>query len=358
MKPLQYAVIGAGNGGKLLASLIASKGHPVALMDRDPAVVREIQSWGGSIQVVGRVECQGQIPLVTTDLARAVSGAEIIMVVTTADSHYDLACQMAEYVEDGQVIVLNPGQTGGLMEFYNTLRSRSGKEIVVGTVQDLIYGCRMKEPGVVNCIAAKKVMDFITYPVGETDRVAQLLAGIFPQLRPAKSILAIDFDNMSAMIHPAPTLVNAGRTECGEIFSYYAEGITPSVARLLEAMDAERVAVGAAYGVKVTSLMEWQAAAYDVTGENLYQVFQNNPYYRAAKSEKTIDNRYVTEDVPCGLVPLCEYGRAAGVPTPAMDAVISLANAMMGKDYRASGRTLEKLGLAGRSVDEIREKLG
>lgn len=358
MKSLQYAVIGAGNGGKLLASLIASKGHSVALMDRDPAVIREIQSWGGSIQVVGRVECQGQIPLVTTDLARAVSGAEIIMVVTTADSHYDLACQMAEYVEDGQVIVLNPGQTGGLMEFYNTLRSRSGKEIVVGTVQDLIYGCRVKEPGVVNCIAAKKVMDFITYPVGETDRVAQLLADIFPQLRPAKSILAIDFDNMSAMIHPAPTLVNAGRTECGQVFTYYAEGITPSVARLLEAMDAERVAVGAAYGVKVTSLMEWQAAAYDVTGENLYQVFQNNPYYRAAKSEKTIDNRYVTEDVPCGLVPLCEYGRAAGVPTPAMDAVISLANAMMGKDYRASGRTLEKLGLVDCSVEEIREKLG
>lgn len=358
MKPLRYAVIGAGNGGKLLAALIASKGHPVTLMDRDPAVVQEIRDWDGNIQVVGRVECQAQISLVTTDLAQAISGAEVIMVVTTADCHYDLACQMAGYVEEGQTIILNPGQTGGLMEFYNTLYTQTGKKVVVGTVQDLIYGCRVKEPGVINCIAAKKVMDFITYPVDRTESVAELLSDIFPQLRPAKSILAIDFDNMSAMIHPAPTLVNAGRTECGEVFTYYAEGITPSVARLLEAMDRERVAVGAAYGVKVTSLMEWQAAAYDVTGENLYQVFQNNPYYRAAKSEKTIDNRYVTEDVPCGLVPLCEYGRAAGVPTPAMDAVISLANAMMGKDYRASGRTLEKLGLAGCTVERIQKLLG
>lgn len=353
-----YAVIGAGNGGKLLASLIASKGHPVKLMDKNPDVIAEIRSWDNTIEVIGRVECKAKVPTVTTDLAEAVSDAEIVMVVTTADAHYDLACAMAPYIKDGQVFILNPGQTGGLMEFYSTLTSRSGKNIVVGTVQDLIYGCRMKEPGVMNCSAAKKVMDFITYPVAETPRVMELIGDIFPQLRPAKSILAIDFDNMSSMIHPAPTLVNAGRTECGEAYVYYGEGITPSVARLLEAMDAERIAVGAAYGVEVTSLAQWQAAAYDVHGEDLYHVFQNNPFYRGVKADTTINNRFVTEDVPCGLVPLCEYGKAAGVPTPTMDAVVSLANAMMGADYRVSGRTLEKLGLAGLSVEEIRAKLG
>lgn len=354
---MKYAVIGAGNGGKLLAALIASKGHEVALMDKNPAVIDEIVSWDRKLQVIGRIECSAQIPVVTTDLGTTVSDADVVMVVTTSDCHYDLACDMAQFVKDGQVFILNPGQTGGLMEFYSTLKDRSGKDIVVGTVQDLIYGSRMKEPGVVNCAAAKKIMDFITYPVSETQRIMELVADIFPMLRPAASILAIDFDNMSAMIHPAPTLVNAGRTECGEAYTYYAEGITPSVARLLESMDAERIAVGAAYGVKVTSLAEWQAAAYDVTGENLYEVFQNNPFYRPVKAELTINNRYVTEDVPSGLVPLCEYGRVAGVPTPTMDAIISLANAMMGKDYRVSGRTLEKLGLAGMTVEEICAKL-
>ena len=357
MQEMNYAVIGAGNGGKLLATLIASKGHPVALTDKNPAVIAEIDSWDRTIEVVGRITCRATIPVVTTDLLTAVEDADVVLVATTADCHDDLAYDLAPMVHNGQIFILNPGQTGGLLAFYNALRDRSGKRIVVGTVQDLIYGCRVKEPGVVNCSAAKKVMDFIACPVPETPRLMELLKDIFPQLRHAKNILAIDFDNMSAMIHPAPTLLNAGRTECGESYTYYAEGITPSVARLLEAMDAERIAVGSAYGVEVTSLAQWQKTAYDVEGEDLYHVFQNNPYYRPVKSDLTIDNRYVTEDVPCGLVPLCEYGRAAGIPTPAMDAVISLACAMLGRDFRATGRTLAKLGLEGLSVDAICEKL-
>lgn len=353
----KYAVIGAGNGGKLTASLLASKGYEVALMDKNPDVIAAINSWDNTIEVIGKVECKSKIPMVTTDLAAAVKGAEIIFVVTTADQHYNLSCDLGACIEAGQIVVLTPGQTGGLLEVSSTLKEKSGLDITVASMQDLVYGARLKEPGVVNCSAAKKVMDFIAYPVSETENLMALLADVFPMLRKAAGILNLDFDNMSSMIHPAPTLLNAARTENGQIYRYYGEGITPAVAAFMEKLDAERIAVGAAYGIEVTSLAQWQLNAYDVTGGSLYEVFQNNPFYQAINAADTIRNRFVTEDVPCGLVPITAYARAAGVPTPAMDAMITIACAMLGEDYRTSGRTLEKLGLAGLSVEEICARL-
>jgi opine dehydrogenase len=58
--------------------------------------------------------------------------------------------------------------------------------------------------------------------------------------------------------------------------------------------------------------------------------------------------------VPCGLVAISGLGRAAGVATPVIDGLIALTSAMLRRDFRSEGRTLERLGLAGKSVTEIR----
>jgi len=63
-----------------------------------------------------------------------------------------------------------------------------------------------------------------------------------------------------------------------------------------------------------------------------------------------LDYRFLNEDIPYGLVPLCELGRLAGVATPTMDHVIQLACVATGKDYRAQGLTLDRLGLGGRDA--------
>jgi opine dehydrogenase len=184
--------------------------------------------------------------------------------------------------------------------------------------------------------------------------VAALLNVAFPQYRPVANVLVTGLTNGNAMMHPAPTLLNAGRIESQSSFEYYSEGITPSIARVVEAIDSERLAVAKALDVRVPSMEEWYTACYGVTGEDLYSQVQQVKAYEGIKGPTTLNTRYLFEDIPTGLVPLSLLGQAMGVATPAMEAVVTLGNALLRRDFWREGRSLEKLGLAGKGPEEIR----
>ncbi len=50
--------------------------------------------------------------------------------------------------------------------------------------------------------------------------------------------------------------------------------------------------------------------------------------------------------MPYGLVPLSGLGGLAGVATPVIDAMIEICSALMERDFRTEGLTLERAGLA------------
>jgi opine dehydrogenase len=54
-----------------------------------------------------------------------------------------------------------------------------------------------------------------------------------------------------------------------------------------------------------------------------------------------------------GLVPMSEIAKIVGIATPFMDCAILLASEILGQDYRATGRNLRTMGLAGMSKDKI-----
>lgn len=348
-----FAVIGAGNGGQAMAAHLSLLGHSVRLQDTDKDKIQKLQEVG-VITAEGKVEGIAEIEKITSDLKEAVQGADAIMVTTTTDCHIELAEALLPLLEEKQVVVLCPGQTGGVILVHNIFEA-AGKQIPVAEMQDLIYTCRATEPGKVKVTALKQKMDFAGYNQADYDCIIGLIGEIYPQLRQAQSVLHTGFDNMGAILHPAPMLLNAGRIESGEDFLYYKEGISPSVAVVLEEMDKERVAVAKAYGVEATSIPQWQKNAYNVEGNSFYELFQNNKSYAAVKGSKTLHDRYLTEDVPCGLVPIVELGKLAGVPTPAMESVIELAGMILATDFKRNGRTLKCLGLEGKTVDEIKK---
>ena len=59
------------------------------------------------------------------------------------------------------------------------------------------------------------------------------------------------------------------------------------------------------------------------------------------------------EDIGSGLLPIAELGRLAGVPTPITDAHVTLSEAMMGRDYHDEGVNLEKMGLEGKTIEQV-----
>jgi opine dehydrogenase len=184
--------------------------------------------------------------------------------------------------------------------------------------------------------------------------VLERLHTAYPQFIDGTTVLHTGLNNMGAIFHPALTLLNAGRIEStGGEFQFYIDGVTPSVARLLEVLDRERVTVASSLGIRAQTALEWLKMAYNATGTNLYEAIHDQPGYEGIRAPRTIHHRYITEDVPMSLVPIAALGQRYGVSVHGIDSVIRQACIVHRTDYWRRGRTLDKLGIAELSVSEV-----
>lgn len=351
----QIAVIGAGNGGTAIAGYLASCGCKVNLCDLFPQFIEGIQREGGIQLTVDGATTTQKMNLVTTDVGEAIAGVQLIMVVTPSFTHKMIAEAAASSLEEGQVVVLNPGRTGGALEFLNTVRGKGcTKELVIAETQTLIYSCRKTGDASVEIYGVKHEVDLGAFPANKTQYVLDLLHPYYPQFTAANNCLETSLSNIGALFHPTPILLNIGRIENDAAgFRYYWDGITPSVAGMISALDTERMAVAEAYNVKILSAQEWLKQSYDTHGDTLYELLQNNDAYGDIKAPKTIQARYVTEDVPMSLVPISELGKIAGVATPNIDAVIQLTSTIYETDFRKDGRSAENMGILGMDKGQV-----
>lgn len=351
-----FCVLGAGNGGLAMAGHLAWMGFSVRLYNRSALRLQGV-AWHGGIELSGAIE--GFAPVETsTNLEKAIHGRDVLMIVTPANAHRELALQLAPLVEDDQIVVLNPGRTGGALEF-RSVWDKAGVTThpILAETQTLLYAAR-GEGYRATIFRIKDAVPLATLPSYHIPHVLEILKPAFPQFTAGSNVLSTSLDNIGAVFHPALTILNAGWIEAtaGD-FEYYLEGITPTLAKFLEALDAERVAVATALGMRSPTVREWLFSSYGSTGKNLYEAIQNTPAYKGIHAPAAIDHRYVTEDVPMSLVPMASLGRSLGVATPNMDLVINLASTFHNIDYRSTGRSVDSLGLAGRSVKDISQFL-
>lgn len=350
----RFAVIGAGNGGLAIAGYLASCGYAVNLYNRSFDKIKELKD-SREVTLQGAIQGKGFLNIVTDNIERAVEDANVIMVVVPASAHRAVAKNVAPYLKDGQIIILNPGRTGGALEFKNTIRETGVKAgVTVAEAQTLLYACRRVDGCTVNIFSVKEKVALAAIPATRTGKVIKIISKAFPQFVAARNVLETSFNNIGAIFHPAPTLLNSGRIETtGGDFQYYLEGISPTVARILEEMDRERVKVAQRLGVKAISAVKWLEQSYKAIDNSLYGAIQKTGAYKGIKAPSTVDNRYIFEDVPASLVPISSIGKMLGIPTPTIDSIIQLASVAQNKDYWKSGRTVETLGLAGKTVKEI-----
>ncbi len=167
-------------------------------------------------------------------------------------------------------------------------------------------------------------------------------------------MLHTGLNNMGAIFHPALTILNAGWIEASHgDFQFYIDGVTPSVSRVLETLDRERVTVASSLGIRARTAQEWLELAYNVSGETLHEKIHNQSGYYGIKAPATLNHRYIFEDVPMSLVPIAALGERYGVSTAGINSVIRLACILHRTDYWRRGRTLQKLGLKELSVSEL-----
>jgi len=225
---------------------------------------------------------------------------------------------------------------------------------LIAEAQTFVYASRALSRHEARIFSIKNGVALAALPSYWTPEVLATLESAFPQFKAGGNVLATSLENIGAVFHPALTILNAGWIEAtrGD-FDYYIQGITPAIAVVLERIDAERLAVARALGVRSMSAREWLYLSYDSPGASLYEAIGNTDAYRGIKAPASIAHRYIFEDVPMSLVPMSSLGGMLGAPTPMIDMIIELGGVMNGVDYRAEGRTVERLGLAGMSVKDI-----
>ena len=350
---MKITVIGAGNGGQAIAGYLALQGYKVYLYDRSLPKIEELKRKRG-IQLTGRIVGFGEIHCFTTSIEEAVKNAEIVMVTTVANAHADIARSIAPYISDGMMIILNPGRTCGALVFKQVLKECGVKpRYFLGEAQTLVYACRLISNGRVNIIGVKDEVLLAALPASDTDCVIKRASEILPCFEKADNVLCTSLENIGSMFHPCVCLFNAATIERQSQFWFYRD-MTEQVAGFIEAFDTERIAVGKAYGQDLLSVNEWIKYAYkDTRGETLCERMKNNPAYHDIKAPGTIFTRQLTEDIPTGVLPIMELGKAAGVKVPLLESMINIIEVLLGRDFHAEGRTLKNLGLWGKSKEEI-----
>jgi opine dehydrogenase len=302
--------------------------------------------------------------LITDDLAEAVRGADLVCIVTPTTAHGDLAAQLAPLLDDGQPVFLNPGHTCGGLHFVTELR-RNGYSGGVRCCETatLTYGCRIGDPGEVDVHGVMTNLPFSAFPGKHLDDLAELVAGVYPDIAPVANVLETSFANLNAVEHPPQALLNIGWLEHtqGDYLFYY-HGTTPSVGRVIDALDEEKLRVAEALGIHARSFLQrfyetGYTTAHALEVGTSYQALQESANNRWVKGPKSLDHRYIHEDVGCGLVAWQALGRWRGVTTPTMDALIQIASVANGRNYATEGFTLERIGMDNIPFERLHEFL-
>jgi len=356
------AVLGGGNGGHAVAANLSMAGFKVNFFElplfaeslEKVLRTKEIQIEGISIDGVAKMN------LATTDIQQAIKDAEVIFVITPAFGHKAMAEVCAPFIQDGQIIVLMPG-SGGSLEFVNIFNQKKVKrEVSFAESCTLPYGARLKGSGHVSVLINAVILPTGVFPSKKTGEVISKLKQFYPIITPAKDVLEAAINNPNPIVHPVATLLNAARIEHskGE-FYLYAEGMTPAVARTYESLNHERLAICKTLGYK---LYHWdnlefkdynlgeteEECRYRILNTSMDAAFGKDGIYAGIKMKgpEHLKDRFVTEDVPYGMVLLSTLGDLLEVPTPTHDAVIQLASIINRTDYWKTGRGMKQLGLS------------
>jgi len=360
----KIAVLGAGNGGCAAAADLTLRGFEVRLFSRSDKTLLPIMKRGEITLVEEGAEKTAGIYFVSPLIIPVVNGADLIIVAAPAVAHEYLARNLAPHLCDGQIVLLNPGHTGGSLHFAHLLRSSNCKaDFKLCETVTLTYICRMPEPARVEVYRRTTNLRCAAFPAKHTKELVREISAVFPSIVAAENVIDTGFSNINAIMHPAGMLGNAGWIEkTGGNFLYYREGITPAIAAWIEAVDRERLEIVKCLKLEPMRFVDIFHRAGLTSDEarasgSVYQAINESEPNRSIKSPPTLDHRYIREDIGYGLVPMAEIGRIFGIQTPVMDALITLGSTALGIDFRNAGLTLEKMGLNRAKPQQLQDVL-
>ena len=335
---MRIAIAGAGAVARAYAVMLAQDGHRVTMWSPR----------GGTSDVRDRLRAKGlvdgEFEVATSATAESIAGADAVLVALPATAYAATFPDIARYLDSRQTVFV-----GGALSlsplWLAELAAAKGVEPLVVASGTTVATARTNPGGVsVNTIRTR--VSIASLPVARSHDALDAMIALFgDRFDLAQDVLAVTLANINPVAHAAMALTNLTRIEHAEAWPQY-HFLTPSVARLVEAMDRERCAVAAAFGRDVLPIEAHFQRSFDVRQSTLAAIAAELHRRRGGPTgPTTLDTRFVLEDVPYGLVFNAALGRIVNAATEVTDATVTMISTLYGRDFRSENPLIELLSL-------------
>jgi opine dehydrogenase len=355
---LKITIIGAGHGGLALAAHLARQGCRVTLCAdaEHPGFIHKVMANDGEIELMGRETGIARIAHLTHNYAEAVSHTQLIILSTPSYAHEPVFRKLLPFLKSDHIVITLAGNFSAIV--LNSILNAQGhhQHCTLADISSLPYACRVDETGYrVQIMGIKKQMGIATLPAHKAPGLQKSIQRVFPtQLIPYQNVLEIGLNITSGISHPISALFNAGRIGSDKpSFYFYKEGISEHTAVLLEQLDADRRAIGKAYGLSLSPYLQLMEEFYGNKFDNIHEFFQKTPVHNQQKlCPRSLQERYIGQDVPYVIVPWYCLGKKVGLESTLMRNIIEISSLINDTDYLAEGRNHQALGLDGFSIQD------
>ena len=345
------AILRAGAGGAAAAVELVSAGHEVRLWNRSAATLAPFERVGG-IEYDGVLGDGVVTPqLITADLGAATAGADVLLVCVPTPGHATIARMLTEAGVCDVPLVLNPGHTGGALEVAQIFREAGMALPPIAEFSTLTYVARKYDAARVT-ISGRAERVWVAAMPDETVAL-ELAQTLYPAAQACGDVLSSGLANVNLVLHPPGAVLGAAWIEAtGGDFLFYAEGVTPGIARVMQQLDDERLAVARAFGHELEPLALEMAAIGTAdrdaaTAGDLAGAITRGAANANIAAPDSLDHRYYREDFGHGLLPFLALARIADVATPTAAALLEIGTTLVGPALIEQGRTAARMGIEG-----------
>lgn len=362
--PTRILVCGGGNGAHTLAATAATlQNVEVNIMTLFSDEAKRWSDALGNDKIIvdvtysdgKKAELYGKPQLITNSPEEAMTDVDAIFFVVPAFAHQQYFDAISKYIKPNTIIVGMPGQAG--FEF-QALKCLSDCAII--SMESLPWACRTLEFGKKVQILGYKDVLGISLVAGKGKykvpplEYAQKILGPKPVLKPTQNYLAVNLMAKS-IVHP-PVLYGKWRNWDGKPLPeppLFYQGVDDDQENFLIQVSDEVLATAAEIHKQrndldmseVIHIYDWYKLYYkdQITDNSSLGACMrsNNAYDGLVHPMKKVEGgfvpdfnyRYLSEDIPFGLVVIKGIADCVGVKTPTIDTVIAWGQEKLGKEY-------------------------
>lgn len=357
MEKKPIAILGGGNGGHVMAADLTLAGHSVNLYETHSFAQEFKPTMEKATVYLDGIHRRGVARLnkATTNIQEALENVELVNIVIPATGQEIFFDEMIPHLHGGQKIIVWSGRFGSLVLARMLREAGKAGEVTVLEANTLPYGARLVGPAQVQHHLTARRVYVAALPGTETEEVCNILKPLYEMVHPSKNVLEAAMSNSALITFPPVALLNTGRIEySGGDFYAFKEGITSAVARVIRAVYWEIHRTAEGFGLRIP---EYAEEAFD-TPSSLEAVEFQAPTDTMAEFAKmrgptSVPHRFYTENIGYGLLCISNLAKLVNTDTPVIDSIITLGSEVCDDDFRTTGRTMEKLGLANMDKDAI-----